>query len=198
MPQSVIQLNSAPVGQGRERSCYVHPDDPDKLVKVSAGGIGTQTRREIDFYRQLAKRDDIEYSHLPRYHGIVETSLGPGIVVDLVRDHDGGISKSMLHYLEAGYPIESFEPLLAELKDYLLRNLVIFNHDLVARNLLLQKRAGARDRLVLIDGIGDVVLITWFNRFGWHARPKIERRWERFSERLYRSRAVLDQRSAET
>lgn len=198
MPQTVIQLNSAPVGQGRERTCYVHPEDPDKLIKVSADGIGTQSRREIDFYRQLAKRNSIEYSHLPRYYGRVETNLGAGIVVDLVRDPDGRISRSMLDYLLAGRPIETFEPLLTELKDYLLRNLVIFNHDLVARNLLVQKRPDGRDRLILIDGLGDVVLITWLNRFGWHVRAKIERRWDRFIERLYQSRAVLDQRSAKT
>lgn len=40
-------------------------------------------------------------------------------------------------------------------------------------------------KLVIIDGLGDVVAIPWFNRIPAHARAKIERRWNRLVNRFY-------------
>lgn len=191
MEQSIITLSAEPVGQGRERSCYRHPDDPGKLIKIPNRGSEVQTRREIDFYRRLERRGGVDYSHIPRFYGSVDTNLGRGIVVDLVSDADGGISRSMRWYLNHGMPIQQFEPLLDELRRYLLDNLVIFNHDLVLGNLLLQRRAADASRLVIIDGLGDVVKIQWLNRLEAHARAKIERRWARFIRHVYRYPEVI-------
>jgi hypothetical protein len=185
MNQSVIQLTSPPIGQGRERTCYVHPDDPSKLIKISGAASNIQSRRDLDFYHRLKDRKDFKYTHLPRFYGTQKTSLGQGLVVDLVRDFDREISKSLKWYLDSGRPISDFEPHLELLKSYLLDNLVIFNHDVVARNLLFQKLAQDSSRLVLIDGIGDVVSIQWLNKIPSHARAKINRRWQRFLDRLY-------------
>lgn len=185
MPHAIIQLKSEPIGKGRERTCYVHPDDPSKLIKVQTGEISVQSNREIDFYQRLARRKEIEYTHLPRFYGLQQTNLGNGIVVDLVSDFDGNISRSLRWYLDQGDPISKFELQLAQLKSYLLDNLVIFNHDMVTRNILFQRLDEGSDRLVLIDGIGDVVSIQWLNRFPWHVRSKIKRRWQRFLDRLY-------------
>ncbi|MDH3632698.1 MAG: PhoP regulatory network YrbL family protein, partial [Gammaproteobacteria bacterium] len=69
MSQSIINLNSEPVGQGRERICYEHPQDTSKLIKISNTGINTQPKREINFYRKLEKKGGIEYTHIPRFYG---------------------------------------------------------------------------------------------------------------------------------
>ena len=187
MSQPIIQLTSAPIGQGRERACYLHPEDDSRIIKVPTGGDAVQTRREIDFYRRLQKRTDFPYTHVPRFHGVVQTSLGRGIVVDLVRDADGDISKSLHWYLSQGAPLSEFESALAELKHFLLQHRIIFNHDLVPGNLLLQKYSADASRLVVIDGLGDVVAIQWLNYLAPHARAKINRRWNRFRQRLDRS-----------
>ena len=182
----MLELNSEPVGQGRERTCYIHPDDDSKLIKISHDEDTTQSRREIDFYRRLQKGREISYTHLPRFYGMEDTSRGTGMVVDLIRDFDGSISRSLRWYLDQGNPLEDYLPLLDELKTYLLDNLVIFNHDVVTRNLLLQRLDENSSRLVLIDGIGDVVFLQWLNHFPGHVRSKINRRWQRFIERLNR------------
>ncbi len=191
MTQSTITLDSEPVGSGRERTCYVHPVDSSKLIKVCNSAIVTQTNRELVFYRELQSRSEFDYSHVPRFYGQVETSRGAGIVVDLVRDRDGGVSRSMRWYLKHGTPIQTFEPYLDELKSYLLQNLVIFNHDLVLGNLLFQRLPSGAARLVIIDGIGDVVKFRWLNRFPRHVRAKINRRWERFIRHVYRYPEVI-------
>jgi len=185
MNQSVIQIDTDPVGRGRERTCYLHPDDSTKLIKISGPDTDTQSRREIDFYKTCRNRSNFQYTHLPRYYGSESTSRGMGMVVDLICDFDGSVSKSLRDYLDDGQPISFFEPYLEQLKEYLLQNLVIFNHDMVTRNILFQRVTMDTSRLVLIDGIGDVVTIQWLNRFPFHARSKINRRWNRFLERLY-------------
>lgn len=191
MDQVPLILNSEPIGQGRERSCYVHPDDPNKLIKVSNDGTNVQTRREIDFYIRLSKRKEIAYTHLPNLYGQVNTSLGEGIVVDLIRDSDGSVLRSMRWYLNHHTPIQTFEPYLDELKNYLLDNLIIFNHDLVLGNLLFQRLSAELSILVIIDGIGDVDTIQWLNRFPGHARAMINRRWKRFIRHVYRYPEVI-------
>jgi hypothetical protein len=183
--QTIIHLTGDPVGRGRERSCYVHPDDPSKLIKISGPESSTQTRRDVDFYMGYDKRVHREYTQLPRFYGMAQTSLGNGMLVDYICDHDGSASKSLREYLNEGHPLTYFEPYLDQLKDFLLRNQVIFNHDMVTRNILFQKFSTTSSRLVLIDGIGDVVSIQWLNRFPFHARAKINRRWDRFLEKLY-------------
>ena len=191
MNQTIVTLDAPPIGEGRERRCFQHPDDAALLIKVSRGSDKVQSRREIDFYRRLQKRTDVVYTHIPRFHGVVETSLGEGMVVDLIRDFDDEISRSMRWYLNHGTSIQIFEPYLDELKNYLLDNLVIFNHDLVLGNLLFQKTSADSARLVIIDGIGDVVKIQWLNRFPTHVRAKIERRWARFIRHVYRYPEVI-------
>lgn len=192
----MLQINTDPVGEGKERSCFVHPDDPQKAIKISRGEINQQSRREIKFYRRLQKRGGVNDPHVPRFYGLCETSLGQGIVVDLIRDQDGEISRPLNWYLAEGYPIEDFEPYLEELKQSFLRNLIIFNHDMTIGNLLFQKLSATSARLVAIDGLGDVVVVDWFDVIPLLLRRKITRRWERFITRLYRTREVRSQREA--
>ena len=185
MTDPVLQLTSQPIGKGRERTCYLHPEDPSKIIKISGEITNVQSKREIGFYRKLQKISHYEYTHIPRFYGSIKTSLGEGIVVDLIRDYEGSISKSLRWYLVQGTPISEFESYLSQLKQYLLENLVIFNHDMGAGNLLYQKLSKDSARLVMIDGIGDVIFIQWLNYFPSQVRSKINRRWDRFIKRLY-------------
>ena len=187
MSQGVIHLSSEPIGQGRERICYLHPEDDSKIIKIPMGSENVQSQREIDFYSRLQKRTDFPYSHIPRFHGIIQTSLGEGIVVDLIRDFDGQISRSMHEYLSEGIPLRAFDEEMETLKHYFLEHRVIFNHDLVPGNLLRQRLSSNHYRLVAIDGLGDVVIVQWLNCFPRHARAKINRRWDRLQQRLNRS-----------
>ena len=184
MQASVLQLNEPPIGIGQERACYRHPDDASKVVKIQRGASDQQTRRELEFYRRLAKRGVDDYSHLPRYHGIVETNLGPGFVVDLVADYDGGISRSLWWHFERGYPLAEFLPYLDDLRRYLLDNRIVFSVDMGRYNVLFQKLSPEQARLVIIDGLGNHTAINWLDRFDFFVRRKIERRWRRFANRL--------------
>ncbi|MGD8419698.1 MAG: YrbL family protein, partial [Gammaproteobacteria bacterium] len=193
----MLTITRKPIGMGKERMCFVHPEDPRLAIKIPIGDVDTQTRRELRFYRQLEKRGVVEEKHIPGFHGVCETNRGRGIVVDLVRNHDGEISRPLNWYLAQGFPIEEFVPYLEELKQSFLKNLIIFNHDMTIGNILIQKTAAARFRMVAIDGLGDVVAFDWPNSISFLVRRKIRRRWERFMERVYNSREVRLQRETQ-
>jgi hypothetical protein len=114
----------------------------------------------------------------------------------MIRDQGGEISRPLNWYLAEGYPIEDFEPYLAELRQSFLQNLIIFNHDMTVGNLLFQKVSATCARLVAIDGLGDVVIVDWFDVFPSLVRRKISRRWQRFIARVYRTSEVRSQREA--
>jgi hypothetical protein len=192
----MLTITRKPIGMGKERMCFVHPEDPRLAIKIPISEVDTQSKREIRFYHKLEKRGGVDEKHIPRFHGLCETNRGRGIVVDLVRNHDGEVSRPLNWYLAQGFPIEEFEPYLEELKQSFLSNLIIFNHDMTIGNILVQKTGAARFRMVAIDGLGDVVTFEWPNAFPFLVRRKIHRRWERFMARVYNSREVRMQREA--
>jgi hypothetical protein len=184
MQQGVIQLAGDPIGIGQERACYRFPGDGRKAIKIQRGQSDKQTRRELKLYRDLERRGMDDFSHIPRFHGIVETSLGRGFVVDLIEDYDGEVSKSLWWHFERGYPVAEFKPYLDELGRYLLEKRIVFSVDMGRYNVLFQKLSTSNARLVVIDGLGDHTAINWLDRVAYFARRKINRRWRRFIDRL--------------
>jgi hypothetical protein len=184
MQDQRIEINSEAIGQGQERICYRHPLDGSRLIKIQRGDSDKQTRRELRFYRNLARRGMQDFSHIPRFHGFVDTNLGRGFVVDLIADYDGEVSKSLWWHFQRGYPVSEFEPYLDELRRYLLARRIVFSVDMGRYNVLFQKLSGEQARLVVIDGLGNHTAINWPDEIGYFARRKIARRWKRFIDRL--------------
>ena len=192
----MLKIISKPIGVGRERACYVHPEDPRLAIKIPTGTVTAQTERDIKAYKRLKNRGLVENHHLPKYHGLCETSIGPGIVVELIRNYDGEISRPLSWYLAQGVPVEEFDTFLEDLRQSFLQDLIIFNHDMHIGNLLFQKTSMGSARLVVIDGLGDTVALDWLDNIPFLVRRKINRRWKRFIRRLQRSQEVRAQRAA--
>jgi hypothetical protein len=180
MNQQILQITTEPIGVGKERACYLHPRDSTKAVKVQKGEFKKQTQRELKFYRTLQRRKMNNFKHIPQFYGKVQTNLGEGFIVDLIKDFDGNISRSLYWFIEQGYPISEFNPYLEDLKQYLLQNLIVFNNRRSPFNLLFKRVSDCEARIVVIDGLGDHAAINWFDVFGYFARRKINRRWARF------------------
>ena len=191
----MLELTHKPIGMGKERMCFVHPEDPRLAIKIAIDGVSKQNEREVRFYRKLEKRGGVDCKHIPGFHGLCETNRGRGFIVDLVRDYDGQISRPLNWYLAQGYPIEEFEPFLEELKQSFLRNLIVFDHDLQVDKILVQKTSASKFRMVAVDGLGDLLTLG-LDIFPFLVRRKIRRRWQGFIERVYRCREVRMQREA--
>ncbi len=185
MNQQILEISSEPIGVGQERACYRHPGDSNKAVKIQRGISDKQTRRELVLYKTLSRRNMLNFEHIPKYYGIVQTNLGEGFVVDLITDYDGEVSKSLWWHFERGYPVTEFNPYLDELKHYLLGNRIVFSVDMGRYNILFQKISAKQARLVVIDGLGNHSAINWLDKLDYFARRKINRRWRRFISRLH-------------
>ncbi len=179
-------IKQSPIGEGVERKCYEHPEDRSKATKISSKKQNRQTKREVRYYHQLERRNFSGFTHIPKYHGLVETNHGRGFVVDLIRDDNGEVSKSLKWYLDNGWSIDRFCCHLEDLRSFFINHLIIFNYDITAGNILVQISGGKIYRLVLIDGIGDVVLIKILNYIPSMLVNKLKRRWNRFEISLNR------------
>ena len=167
------------VGKGRTRSCYLHPQDPDKCIKIDQRKHGGPTEKEAIYYHKLARiRPALSYTHIPRFHGFVETNLGRGGVFDLIRDEiDGRISRSLTDYLVAG-EVTAADPRWREAHRHYLKTLyeeAVIIRDFNPGNVCVRRMRGGEYRFVTIDGIGHRDFIPLCDYFPWFARRKLRR-----------------------
>lgn len=201
-----LQLkNIKPFAQGGNRLCFVHPDDPDRCIKVRRPDFTlADCRRKKGFpknLRPLSFFDDNReeyriikqlqqligesvFDHIYRCFGFVDTDLGSGLNTELIRDADGLISLSLKQFLwEVGYT-EQCRQAIEELTTFWQAQKVP-SRDLLTHNIVVQRDTyGAISRLVVIDGLGDPTLIP----FRWlperYQTRRIDTRLRRFESRL--------------
>lgn len=190
---TLVLTGHKPFAQGGNRLCFVHPEAPDRCIKVRRPDFSLEDlRRSKGFPKNLRPLksfdDNLEewhvintiagrvgaraFEHIYRCFGFVETDLGPGLECELIRDASGLISLSLKQYLwENGCP-ESCQRALADLKAFWLRYRIpsrrLLTHNIVAQ----QSSGGEVQRLVVIDGLGGANLLPWH----WHPGPLQERR----------------------
>jgi hypothetical protein len=168
------------LSKGQTRACYIHPEDPSKVIKVDFIDKGyEQTAKEALYYRKIARlKPDIEYDFIPRFHGSVETNLGKGGIFDLIRDEDTGeVSKTLADYYRDGGMQSgraSWDEAFSRFRERLYSTGVIIK-DLNMRNLCVQRRLDGSRHLVAIDGIGHRDFIPLCDYLPWFARRKIRR-----------------------
>jgi hypothetical protein len=185
--QDIVELDPhALVGKGLHRECFVHPDNPDRCIKIVVSGNGNENRREQAYYRELADRG-VSWDMLPRFYGLVDTSLGEGAVFDLVRDFDGRISLTLRHYLASEQlttlHATALRKALQALKSYLLEHRII-TMTLKTKNILFRLDSPETGKLVIVDNIGNSDFIPVVKYSARLARWKIERKWQRFEHSL--------------
>ncbi len=173
------------IARGLHRECYVHPENPNRCVKVVVNGDQTETERELAYYQLLEKRG-IAWDMLPKYHGTISTNKGPGTVFDLVRDADGATASSLESLLEKAAANSTLrtqlETALSDLRQYLLDNAIV-TMTIKPKNILAQA-LGSSYKLFIIDNIGNSDFIPLCNYSNFFARLKMGRKWRRFEQDL--------------
>ncbi|MFY0655778.1 MAG: hypothetical protein JXR12_03260 [Neptunomonas phycophila] len=201
-----LQLSTLnPFAQGGNRLCFIHPDVPEKCIKVRRPDFTLEDcRRKKGFpknLRPLSSFDDnLEefkvvshlykikgegvYKHIYRCFGFVDTDLGAGLETELVRDDDGKISLSLKQYIwECGYSPEC-EKSINELINFWKDNLIP-SRDLLTHNVLVQQADnGVIKRLVVIDGLGSPSVVPFFLFPRFLKIRVIERKTNRFLQRI--------------
>ncbi len=187
----MIKITTKPIGEGVERVAYLHPQDNKKLIKlVKPNCQNIQSKREVNYYNKLKKRKNMSWVHLPKFYGEIATDKGNGFVVELIRDYDGTISKNLDFYLKK-CGVDAYKVSLEELKNYFIKEKIVFNYDISPENILVRKIDKNNVVLVLIDGLGDTIFIKVLNHFRYFLTPKILRRWSRFEKKMQRDYAQV-------
>ena len=99
-PDPLVLSGAEPFARGNKRHCYVHPADPSLCVKVAAradsGECHAQQKLDLEDHALLKRRGSAAlFDRIPEIAGVVDTDLGPGIVMRIYRDADGRISRTL-------------------------------------------------------------------------------------------------------
>ena len=176
------------IGKGYHRECYVHPEDESRCIKVITHGDLSETNREKSYYQLLAQKN-ISWQMLPKYYGDVETNMGNGGVFDLIRDFDGSVSKTLVHYFspeqETTRYYDVFKRAHLTLRSYLLDNCIV-TMPIKPKNNLFQRVSEDEGQFLIIDNIGNADFLPVCNYVDFLARAKIKRRWRRYEHNLRR------------
>jgi hypothetical protein len=203
--QPVTLSHAEPFAIGGRRLCFVHPRNPSLCIKVNRTDdqrflrlpkrriVPARFLRELDdnehdrrVLSSLQRRLGPRFAHLPRYHGDIDTDLGRAVVLDLVRDADGRISRTVRALICEGVPLDALRPAFNAFAQYLVRYNVL-TRALLDHNIAARHAADGSWSLVLIDGYGDPAAIPLASLVPPIGRARMRRRavdaWERF-ERL--------------
>lgn len=204
---TVILSTEAPFARGGNRLCFVHPDFPDRVIKVRRPDFSLSAlRQKKGFPKNLkplsAFDDNIEefrvmqdlhkrignslYEHAARCYGFEITDMGKGLVSDLIRDENGKISYSLKQYLWEKGHTDSFDSAIRTFCCF-WEEMAIPSRDLLLHNIVAQcNSAGEVKRLVVIDGLGNPTLIPHFLLPLSIRRVRAKRKTKDLSERLNR------------
>ena len=183
-----------PFASGCKRDCYVHPHNPDLVVKVIPPDRSIQVlhskklwlrrmlqtpesmdanRGEREKFEQLHKRFDNLQEAIPNlveYHGQVQTDLGEGLVFKAIKNYDGNMSETILSAAKtSGYIKANLLDALEALKS--IRGDSTIYNDVGENNLVIQvlDSEHSKYKLWVIDGINCRALIPITEYFAMYA-----------------------------
>lgn len=154
--QATIELSKQEkIGTGNERTCYRHPTDNKKCIKVSTSPKANRDQNCLeDYYLNSLIKRGVKIAYIPKIYGWTNTSEGYGIITDLIIDTNNQPAPTLLSEIRSGnIDIESATSLVDELYEYLLSNSIIFA-DISLNNILVGVTDEGKQRLFIIDGLG--------------------------------------------
>lgn len=136
------------INKGARRLCLVHPENPDKCVKVAMWYRHIpQLQRDLDAYKAVKP---ILKDFLPEYEEeFVETNLGPGLVCEIIKDDDGTPSRMLTDCIADKIVNKRTLAQLAIFGKLVVQHGIPF-YDMNPNNFLVQVKNG-KQRLLYID-----------------------------------------------
>lgn len=173
------------LGKGGERLVYIHPNDDNRIIKILKSGLikhNFQNELELKYYNFLTK-NNVDFSHITKCFGYVDTNFGKGLVFERVVDFDGKNSKLLKNCLQENIFTKDQEKiLLDDLKKYLEDNEILFI-DCSSHNVFCKKVSSDKYTLIIYDGLGarrDNIKLTLYMKSRLYTRYKIRKQWKLF------------------
>lgn len=183
-----IMLQLSPdlfIAKGALRATYHHPHDERKCIKINYhGNTGLslkRQKREIKLYKKLAKKG-CSFRNISQFLGYEETNLGVGYVYEKIIGPDKKTCSDISTVLQ-DCPESERKEFLAKIQDlgvFLLENKIFFHDGLWVGNVLCRKSQDDSYDLVIIDALGDTVLIPILNYIPACSKSRILRKWNKY------------------
>ncbi len=183
----------APLRKSQNYEIFQHPEVDGALLKVRVDepkrthlipryaewryGNLRQWSREANEYLAALNRGCPEIERLARFMGYAPTSLGPAIAVEKMTGPDGALAPSLAVEMAAAQnspeKVQQLKAELLELLDDLERGRIVVGDMGIANIVRAEERGG---RLVVIDGLGERVLLPLTLISDWAFRQSMARR----------------------
>jgi hypothetical protein len=202
LPPGIELKHREPLAIGRYREIYEHPLDKNLLVKVVRPIVTelyeqrasrlTKWRgnwqyrnltREISQYLSLRRRGQHSLPFIQHFVGIVDTDYGFGMVVRKVRDRNGELAPTVRAIVEKSGLSAEMRTRIDDLRSDVIDNHIIFG-DVSAENIVHADDEEHGNRLVIIDGLSDRLLLPVNAWSSFVNRVYCERRFARAMRKL--------------
>ncbi|MGL6259065.1 YrbL family protein [Vibrio sp. WXL210] len=185
----MIEINSQfHIASGLERDVYLHPQNNNICIKIQRPRLSVNERESFFLNKYKA------CPSFPDSYGFVDTNLGKGLMVELIRDYDGQISKPLSYYLCNNIIVlEDCLDYLNELKNtYLDYN--VLSRDRNLNNILLRKDSEFKFSPIVVDGLGwvDNTKNNIRMKFSFFVRKKIKLLFENLSAEVRTTHRVMN------
>jgi len=199
----MIDLNGVtPFAEGGNRRCFVHPNNPNRCLKVIHSGLletiiknkpwykklrsaesFDDNLRERDAYNQKALRNDNSetWKHLAKWYGMVETTIGAASETELIKNEDL-VAETLESYLFDNGLTDEIKLSIEQFHDWLRKNLIL-TKNLIPHNLVL-KRVNNDIIIKIVDGLGSQAFIPLPDYSNFFAKRYVERRIELMMSRI--------------
>lgn len=190
---------SPPLAHGGDRYVFQHPHEPCLLVKVmdmEARAVYLAERPFKRWYKQFQRENDHrvflnEFNEyvaaatcpsgvwllpMARILGLAQTNLGPGLLVEKIRDAQGGMAPTLKDLAKQGQYTQSLAAQLERLFEDLADAHVVL-HDISASNVAVGYNTDGKHGLYLIDGFGVQPLIPVYAWSQALNRRRIQRKY---------------------
>lgn len=191
-----------PFAQGGNRLCFIHPEKPNRCLKVLLPNRAAELKAKAPWYKRwrssesfddnarelqgygqralLHAKEDV-WQHLARCYGEVKTNLGLAVETDLIL-LNGGIAPTLDAYLrEKGLTVE-IKKAIKDLESWLLKYQVL-TKNILPHNLVIKESNGQK-KLVIIDGLGSSAYIPLPSISRFFADKYIRRRIAKMHVRI--------------
>ncbi|WP_345975127.1 YrbL family protein [Sulfurimonas sp. HSL3-7] len=179
---STLRLNeSLLLGKGNERLCYVHPDDPSKIIKVPYKQLNARDQNRLEeLYAAYLERKGVSFEHITRCYGSVDVEGKKGLVFDRVINSDGSVSRTFSDIIrQQVITPEQAKVLLDDLQAYLVENNILFV-DVSLDNIMCRHEEDGSYRLIIVDGLGarrPGFKFWLYRHFPPYAAYKVKHQW---------------------
>ncbi|MBQ4471782.1 MAG: hypothetical protein II942_00840 [Alphaproteobacteria bacterium] len=136
------------IWHGNVRACYFHPMHNNLCVKVALNHKHDKLLEKEIKNNALFRKTIPQY--VPRYHKLVQTNKGLGLICDLIYDDNNKLSPQIRRWLAAGHKLTP--DLIRQFEDFFSRLLKynLFFYDFNEENFLIRHHKD-KNYIVFVD-----------------------------------------------